>query len=64
MVPTDGLSSPAIILIKVDLPAPFGPSIAVTPGCRVNDTSEMATTPPKNFETPDTCTTGGDVFTG
>ena len=38
----------------VDLPAPFGPSSAVTPGPTRNDTSDTATTSPNHFEAPET----------
>ena len=38
----------------VDLPAPFGPSSAVTPGPTVNETSETATTSPNHFDTSST----------
>ena len=43
--------SPQSIRSIVDLPAPFGPSSAVTPGPTWNDTSETATTSPNHFET-------------
>src|SRR3954453_16584818 len=43
-VPSDGRARPASSRSTVDLPAPFGPSSAVTPGPTVNDTSETATT--------------------
>jgi hypothetical protein len=34
----------------VDLPAPFGPRRAVTPGCTEKDTSETATRSPNHFD--------------
>src|SRR6266508_3692042 len=50
--------SPAIILSVVDLPAPFGPRSAVTPGVTPNETSETATTSPYHFETCSTTIVG------
>ena len=44
--------SPHIMRNSVDLPAPFGPSNAVTPGPTPNVTSETATTSPNDFVTP------------
>ena len=48
-VPCDGLASPHRIRNKVDLPAPLGPSRAVTPGPTSKLTSERATTEPNHF---------------
>ena len=42
----------------VDLPAPFGPSSAVTPEPRAKLTSDTATTSPNHFETPVASTIG------
>src|SRR5688572_21917574 len=52
--PEDGARKPAIIAIRVDLPAPFGPSRPVTPGRIVMVTSLTATTLPNHRETPAT----------
>src|SRR4051812_48615760 len=51
MRPADGFNSPLIILSIVDLPAPFGPSSAVTPRVTPSVTSETATMSPYHFET-------------
>ncbi len=50
-MPRDGGVSPHIIRNSVDLPAPFGPSRAVTPWSMAKLTSLTATTDPKNFDT-------------
>ena len=52
MVPAEVVSKPAIIAIRVDLPAPFGPSRPVTPGRRSKLTSLTATTFPNQREAP------------
>ena len=42
-MPPSGLSWPMIILIVVDLPAPFGPSSpSVSPGATLNETPSTA----------------------
>ena len=43
-MPVDGARKPDIIAIRVDLPAPLGPSRPVTPGPMVIVTSLTATT--------------------
>ncbi len=50
-MPADGARKPAIMLISVDLPAPFGPSRPVTPASRRMVTSLTATTLPYQRET-------------
>src|SRR6056297_2472518 len=50
-VPRDGGVRPQSIRNSVDLPAPFGPSSAVTPSSIPKLTSLTATTEPKNFDT-------------
>src|SRR5665647_325749 len=50
-VPADGARNPPIIAIRVDFPAPFGPSSPVTPGPIVIVTSLAATTLPYQRET-------------
>src|ERR1700761_4457953 len=50
-VPRDGLRKPAIMCSTVVLPAPFGPSRPVTPGCRDMLMSLTATTLPYQRET-------------
>src|SRR6056297_3887329 len=49
--PRDGGVSPHSIRNSVDLPAPFGPSSAVTPSPIPKLMSLTATTEPKNFDT-------------
>ena len=51
-VPFDGRASPQSMRNIVDLPAPFGPSSAVTPGPTSKLTSETATSGPNHFDTP------------
>ena len=51
ILPLDVGTRPEIILSRVDLPAPFGPSRPVTPGPTPNVTSETATTSPSHLET-------------
>jgi hypothetical protein len=48
----------------VDLPAPFGPRSAVTPGPTSKLTSETATSGPNHFETPSATTLGSTALTG
>ncbi len=50
--------SPASRRSMVDLPAPLGPSSAVTPGPRAKLTSDTATTSPNHFDTPVASTIG------
>ena len=53
MVPPSGACTPAMILIRVDLPAPFSPSSACTsPGWTSKSTSLSTRTPAKDLETP------------
>ena len=53
--PLSGRIAPEIRLKKVVLPAPFGPMIAVSePGANLSETSWIAATPPKDFESPST----------
>lgn len=49
--PVDGLSKPTSSLMSVDLPAPFGPRRAVTPGENVRERSETAVNVPNDFDT-------------
>src|SRR5919202_3745059 len=52
-VPRSGVSSPARIRSRVDLPPPDGPSNAVSEESGTSiDTSSSAWKPPKRFETP------------
>ena len=57
-VPCVGGVSPHITRNSVDLPAPFGPSNAVTPGPTENVTSDTATTSPNDLVTFVTATIG------
>src|SRR5215831_754081 len=51
--PSSGGTTPAMILIRVDLPAPFSPSTAwMWPARTVRSTPANACTPPYRFETP------------
>ena len=54
--PCEGAVSPASIRSIVDLPAPLGPSSAVTPGPTWNETSDTATTSANHFDTCSTAT--------
>ncbi len=54
--PVDGGVSPQSTRSRVDLPAPFGPSNAVTPGSMANETSDTATRAPKALDTLSTTT--------
>src|SRR5215216_6539670 len=58
MCPDEAASSPASIFRQVDLPAPFGPRSAVTPGVTPKETSETATMSPYHFETCSTTIVG------
>jgi hypothetical protein len=49
--PVEGAKKPAIMWIKVDLPAPLGPSSPVTPGPIRMVTSLTATTFPNQRDT-------------
>ncbi len=51
-VPRAGAVSPQSIRSMVDLPAPFGPSRAVTPRPTRKDTSDTATRSPNHFDAP------------
>src|SRR5215470_4350242 len=51
--PSSGGMTPAMILIRVDLPAPFSPSTAwIRPARTVRSAPAKACTPPYRFETP------------
>ena len=50
-MPVEGARKPPIMWIRVDLPAPLGPSRPVTPGPIVIVTSLTATTLPNQRET-------------
>ena len=53
--PLSGRIAPEIRLKKVVLPAPLGPMIAVSePGANSSETSWIAATPPKDFDSPST----------
>src|SRR5258708_18930149 len=55
MLPAVGVSVPLIAARVVDLPAPFGPTIAtISPGCTSNDTECNATTRPYRAANPST----------
>src|SRR5262245_14989219 len=54
--PLDGRARPQSMRNIVDLPAPFGPSSAVTPGPTSKLTSETATSAPNHLETPSATT--------
>jgi hypothetical protein len=59
MVPSSGFCMPYRIFIRVDLPAPFSPTIACTvPGSTVMRMSWFATTPGKRLVMPSSCTAG------
>src|SRR5688572_20091328 len=49
--PVDWPISPEIIFSVVDLPEPFGPSSAVTPGPMLKERSDTATKSPYHFDT-------------
>ena len=57
--PLDGRAKPHIIRSKVDLPAPLGPSRAVTPAPMLKLTSDTATKSPNHLDTRLACTKGG-----
>ena len=50
-MPVEGARKPPIMLMRVDFPAPFGPSRPVTPGPIVMVMSLTATTLPNQRET-------------
>src|SRR4051794_33824438 len=50
IVPCDGVVRPQSTRSNVDLPAPLGPSRAVTPGATENETSDMATRSRNHFD--------------
>ena len=61
MVPRSGASAPVMILISVDLPAPFSPTSAWTsPAASSNETPLSARTPANDFviEVADSSTLG------
>src|SRR3954466_11678780 len=59
IVPVSAASTPEMILIMVDLPAPFSPTSAWTrPARMVMSPLRMARTAPKRFETPVRCSRG------
>src|SRR4051812_35938731 len=60
MDPWDGDVSPQMTRISVDLPAPFGPSSAVTPGRTANVTWLMATRSRNHFDTWSTTMVGAE----
>src|ERR1700755_2812770 len=52
--PRSGSSTPEMILMRVDLPDPFSPTMQCTsPASSVRLTSRSACTPPKRLEMPD-----------
>ena len=56
MSPASGRYRPVMILISVDLPAPFSPTRAwISPGRRSSETPRSAWVEPKLFETSRTC---------
>jgi len=60
--PWSAASAPEMILISVDLPAPFSPTIAWTsPGCSSRSTPRSARTPPYRFWTPLRTSTGAPL---
>ena len=48
--PVEGRIWPVTSFMRVDLPAPFAPRSAVTPGPRVNETSFTAITSPNHLD--------------
>src|SRR5579883_97612 len=57
--PPSGAMSPAIMFIKVDLPAPFSPRMpTISPGQTSRSTASLATVAPKTFVTPLTARSG------
>src|SRR5215204_1204374 len=56
-MPSSAASAPAMIFMRVDLPAPFSPTMAwTTPGSMWRSTPASAWTPPYAFRTPRTST--------
>src|ERR671921_448913 len=57
--PPSGRCTPVMILIRVDLPAPFSPTNAWTwPACRARSTRSSARVPANRLETSTTSTVG------
>src|ERR1700733_4517126 len=53
--PASASSLPRMILSNVDLPAPFGPTMATrSPDCNVSETSSNNSRPPNDLESPAT----------
>src|ERR1017187_1694332 len=54
-LPASGSSLPRMILMSVDLPAPFGPTMAMrSPAITFNETSSNSSRPPNDLESPAT----------
>jgi hypothetical protein len=54
-LPASGSSLPRMILMSVDLPAPFGPTMATrSPAMMFSETSSNNSRPPKDLESPAT----------
>src|SRR5580704_18968326 len=54
-LPASGSSLPRMILMSVDLPAPFGPVMAMrSPDMTFNETSSNNSRPPKDLDSPAT----------
>src|SRR5699024_11698283 len=65
ILPESGWCTPAIILISVDLPAPFSPSSAWTCPRRTDKVTSLITlTGPKDLETLTSCKTVSSVWSG
>ena len=65
ILPESGWCMPAIILISVDLPAPFSPSSAWTCPRRTDKVTSLITlTGPKDLETLTSCKTVSSVWSG
>src|SRR5262245_8743759 len=64
-VPASGVSTPVMILMSVDLPAPFSPTRACTsPARRSNETPFSARTPANDFAISEVWRRGGMVSAG
>src|SRR3954447_12824609 len=62
MVPRSAASAPEMILMRVDLPAPFSPTMACTsPATSSKSTPRRACTPPYRFSTPVSRRTAGPL---
>src|SRR5215468_1141619 len=60
--PRSGSSTPEIILMSVDLPDPFSPTMQCTsPTSSLRSTLRSACTPPKRFEIPDNSRKGANA---